>query len=129
MAEITRESLLKKAFFDPRHYPYGFSRSGDFSIKEAEALSRYGNLWLALCNGDVAPQSDEDERIIAIARGETEPETVAEKAWKKYWKNTHRKKVAPLARVYVPLAEDEDQDEVTEDSLIGDDLDVDLEDE
>ena len=29
-------------FFDNKHYPRGFSRHGDFTIKEAQFLERYG---------------------------------------------------------------------------------------
>ena len=48
MAKLTRDDLLAKTFVDPANYPYGFSRSGDFSINEAKALQQYGSLISAL---------------------------------------------------------------------------------
>ena len=31
-------------YFDNKHYPRGFSRHGDFTIKEAQLLERHGCL-------------------------------------------------------------------------------------
>ena len=56
MTTMTRESLLKRSFNDFRNYPYGFARSGDFSIRESDALTQYGCLITALLNGDYQPK-------------------------------------------------------------------------
>ncbi|GAB3013522.1 MaoP family protein [Bowmanella dokdonensis] len=96
MAKQTREQLLKRQFLDPKNYPYGFSRSGDFSIGESQALSRYGCLIAALVDGLIEPESDEDEGILAAARGDKQPETMAEKAWCKYQKRINRPKTGSI---------------------------------
>lgn len=96
MTQITRESLLKRPFNDFRHYPYGFSRSGDFSIRESDALTQYGVLITALLNGDYLPQNQEDEALLKSARGEQAAVTLVEKAWAKYQARIHRPKVASM---------------------------------
>ena len=83
MTNFTRESLLKRPFNDFRNYPYGFSRSGDFSIRESDALTQYGVLISALLSGEYAPQNQEDDALLASARGEQAPTTLVEKAWAK----------------------------------------------
>ncbi|MEC9126025.1 MAG: DUF413 domain-containing protein, partial [Pseudomonadota bacterium] len=32
MSVITKEQVARKPFIDKKNYPYGFARSGDFSI-------------------------------------------------------------------------------------------------
>ncbi|MGM0480369.1 MAG: DUF413 domain-containing protein [Pseudomonadota bacterium] len=96
MTNITRESLLKKPFNDFRHYPYGFSRSGDFSIKESDALSLYGGLIAALLKGDYLPENQHDLELLAAAKGERAPVNTVEKAWAKYQARIHRPKVASM---------------------------------
>ncbi|RUO73756.1 DUF413 domain-containing protein [Idiomarina seosinensis] len=96
MTNYTRESLLKRPFNDFRHYPYGFSRSGDFSIRESDALTQYGCLIAALLRGDYQPVNSEDQALLAAARGEQAPVSVVEKAWAKYQARIHRPKVASM---------------------------------
>lgn len=68
MTIITRELLLKKPFNDFRNYPYGFARSGDFSIRESDALTHYGCLITAMLNGEFKPTSQEDIDLLAAAK-------------------------------------------------------------
>ena len=96
MTTITRESLLKRPFNDFRHYPYGFSRSGDFSIRESDALTQYGVLITALLSGQYSPANAEDKALLAAARGEQAPVSLIEKAWAKYQARIHRPKVASM---------------------------------
>lgn len=96
MTMINRELLLKKPFKDFRYYPYGFARSGDFSIRESDALSQYGNLITALLTGDYQPQNAEDAALLAVARAERAAVSVPEKAWVKYQSRIHRPPVASL---------------------------------
>ena len=60
MAKITRDFLLKCTFSDVKNYPYGFSRSGDFSINESKALTENGCLIAGLVDGKLAPETDDD---------------------------------------------------------------------
>ncbi|MBT0586049.1 DUF413 domain-containing protein [Alteromonas oceanisediminis] len=96
MANVTRLDLLKRMFSDPKNYPYGFSRSGDFSISESKALSQYGCLIAALVDGKLPAETDEDKAILAAAYGNAEPQSTAERAWVKYQKRINRPKMGNI---------------------------------
>ncbi|WP_088331309.1 DUF413 domain-containing protein [Lacimicrobium sp. SS2-24] len=121
MAKLSKEQLLRRQFLDPKHYPYGFSRSGDFSISESQALSRYGCLVAALIDGEIEPENDEEAQLLAAARGEKEPGTVAERAWCKYQKRINRPR---MGSIYGSRAGSiSDSDDIGEDSELEIELD------
>lgn len=96
MVILSRDSLVRRIFSDPKNYPYGFSRSGDFSINESKALVQYGCLIAALVDGKIEPQTPEDDGMLAAAFGKKEPEGPAEKAWVKYQKRINRPKLGSV---------------------------------
>ena len=123
MAKLTRESLVARVFSDPKNYPYGFSRSGDFSISESKALSQYGCLIVALADGLLEPTTEEDKNYLASLHGEKAPETTAEKAWLKYQKRINRPKMGSIYGSHrTSLGEDDDS--AVEDS----DLEIEMDD-
>lgn len=121
MAALTRDTLLRKPFNDFRNYPYGFARSGDFSIRESDALLHYGCLISALLAGELQPTTDEDRSLLAVAKGESAATTPVEKAWVKYQARINRPKVGSMygrSKVYDDTdysATTEDDDLVVED--------------
>lgn len=122
MATVNRETLLRKPFNDFRNYPYGFSRSGDFSIRESDALLHYGCLITAMLNGDYAPESKEDKSLLAVAKGEQAPETAVEKAWMKYQARINRPKVGSMYGRSKVVDDDSDFDSTTaDDDLVVED--------
>lgn len=121
----SKEVLLKRVFSDPKNYPYGFSRSGDFSISESKALAEYGALIAALVDGKLAPATEEDNNFLATAHGDMEPETAAQRAWVKYQKRINRPKTGSIYGTRKVAAGDKDDDLVSD---IDDDLDLDLDD-
>ncbi|MCE2573147.1 DUF413 domain-containing protein [Motilimonas eburnea] len=72
------------AFYDDQSFPYGFKRSGDFTIKEAELLESIGRTLMALAKGEQTPMTDEEKRFVKVAQGEVPAESVVEKVWIKY---------------------------------------------
>ncbi|RUO63507.1 DUF413 domain-containing protein [Pseudidiomarina insulisalsae] len=96
MATINREQISKKAFNDFKNYPYGFARSGDFSIRESDLLQQHGSLIAALINGEIEPMSAEEQSLLAVARGEKAAESAVEKAWSKYQARINRPKVGSM---------------------------------
>ncbi len=124
MAKPTREDLLSRQFMDPKNYPYGFSRSGDFSINEAKALAAYGNLISALLSGSIGSTCAEDEQLIAVAKGERQPSTAAEKAWLKYQARIHRSKTGSIYGKSKSTSADSDSDT---DDIDDEPLDSDIE--
>lgn len=119
MATLSRESLVKKVFSDAKNYPYGFSRSGDFSISESKALGQFGCLIAALVDGKLAPETDDDQGYLAAAFGEKEPESAAERAWVKYQKRINRPKMGSIYGTRkAQIDSDDDEHNLGEDSDI-----------
>ncbi|MFT4994133.1 MAG: hypothetical protein ACI965_001155 [Paraglaciecola sp.] len=119
MPKLTRELLIARVFSDPKNYPYGFSRSGDFSIGESKALSQYGCLISALVGGQLEPSNTQEEGILATAFGRKEPEAPYEKAWVKYQGRINRLKPANIYRSGLAPAtgnDDDDRADIGEDS-------------
>lgn len=79
-------------FFDNKHYPRGFSRHGDFTIKEAQLLERFGYAFNELDTGKRQPATEEEQLFVAVCHGEREPITEQEKVWAKYLARTRRPK-------------------------------------
>ncbi|ATZ10123.1 MaoP family protein [Erwinia amylovora] len=79
-------------FFDNKHYPRGFSRHGDFTIKEAQLLEHYGNAFNELDLAKRQPTTEEERLFIEVCRGVREPQTEAEKVWSKYMTRIKRPK-------------------------------------
>jgi uncharacterized protein YifE (UPF0438 family) len=123
MTKLTRESLLARAFSDTKNYPYGFSRSGDFSISESKALSQYGCLIAALADGKIGPANAEEQGFVAAIHGQKAPETAAEKAWVKYQKRINRPKMGSVYGSHRTSLSD-DEDTLVEDS----DLEIEMDD-
>ncbi len=79
-------------FFDNKHYPRGFSRHGDFTIKEAQLLERCGYAFNELDLAKRDPITEEERQFVEVCRGQREPVTDAEKVWFKYMTRIKRPK-------------------------------------
>nr|WP_314268097.1 DUF413 domain-containing protein [uncultured Moellerella sp.] len=84
--------ITTNRFFDTKHYPRGFSRHGDFTIKEAQVLERHGQAFNELDTGKREPQTDVEKLFVSTCRGEREPATIEEKVWAKYISRIKRPK-------------------------------------
>lgn len=119
----TKQQLLARIYDDPKNYPYGFRRSGDFSIRESDALAQYGHLFNALYKGELQASDESDEQIIAVMQGLREPQTIAEKAWLKYQALLKRPKLGSLyVNINNSLNDDDVELEMVDDSDIPDGL-------
>lgn len=127
MARQTRSDLLSRVYHDPKNYPYGFSRSGDFSINEAKALSSQGVLINALMDGSFAPENSEDNDLLAVMNGDKEPATVTEKAWSKYIKRINRQRTGSIYGRKTQSADDSDDDGTDVDLDTDTDTDIEIE--
>ncbi|AUG99000.1 DUF413 domain-containing protein [Pectobacteriaceae bacterium CE70] len=79
-------------FFDNKFYPRGFSRHGDFTIKEAQLLEKYGHALNELDLGKRQPATEDEVKFVAVCRDERQPETEMEKIWMKYTNRIRRPK-------------------------------------
>jgi len=79
------QSLVSgKSFRDDKHFPHGFSRSGNFSRLEAELLTRGGKVASALACGELSPACETHSHLLEVCRGERDAETEFERVWLKY---------------------------------------------
>lgn len=86
---------VTRRFFDDKNYPRGFSRHGDYTIRESETLEKYGQAFIELELGTRKPKTKEEKQFVAVCRNEKEAETFFEKTWCKY-----RSRISSVKRVY-----------------------------
>jgi uncharacterized protein YifE (UPF0438 family) len=55
-----------------------------FSPQELEILDRCGRRFEDVTHGSEVPRSDEEQRLLAVGKGNAEPQTPSERAWWKY---------------------------------------------
>jgi len=86
--------------FNPREYfPYGISRSGEFTCEQAELLISHGHAYRALAEGSREPVTQEEVRFVDVCRGKRDAETAHERAWSLFCAKVAR----PRPAVHSPL--------------------------
>jgi uncharacterized protein YifE (UPF0438 family) len=90
--QMAESFITTSRFFDNKNYPRGFSRHGDFTIKEAQLLERHGAAFNDLDSGKRQPVTDEEKLFLDVCRGVRQPVTDAEKVWSKYVSRIRRPK-------------------------------------
>jgi hypothetical protein len=109
-----------KPFFDDKNFPRGFSKSGEFTINEANILTTYGAQLKALQDGIVAPSTNEQKRFLLAISGEVPVETPLEKAWLRYCDKVNRPRRMVSAFGSTIVAEEADSEDDAElDSIDG----------
>lgn len=76
--------LSDKPFIDRVKFPYGFRKAGDFSIAEADLLTKYGKTLLNLESGTDSPQSSDEQHFVEFVAGKVPASNSLEKVWQKY---------------------------------------------
>lgn len=110
---MAQSFVTTSRFFDNKHYPRGFSRHGDFTIKEAQLLERFGQAFNDLDMAKRDPLTEEERQFVEVCRGAREPVTEEEHVWMKYTKKTkHPKRFHTLSggKPTVETAEDYSDD-------------------
>jgi len=115
----SREFFVNRRFFDDKHFPYGFSRSGDFTFDEVKVLESHGVLFRALSAGMVGDANDDDQHFLDVMAGKTPASSLAEKAWLKYLQRCNR---APVWLTTRRLADEVDIEFETDDGEVDDDF-------
>ncbi len=107
-----------KLYSDVERFPYGFKKSGDFSIAEATILSTLGLTLRDLESGLLKPKSTDEEHFVQVTRGLAEPVTKVERTWQKYVRLTRSKRnFFTLHSSNVREDSDEEGDEFEESDL------------
>ncbi|OCG23049.1 MULTISPECIES: DUF413 domain-containing protein [unclassified Gilliamella] len=84
--------VSQQRFFDTKNYPRGFSRHGDFTIKEALILEKHGCAFKDLDAETRKPSTAEEKSFVAVCKGKKEPTTDFEKTWLKYLSRINKPK-------------------------------------
>ena len=80
-------------FFDDKHFPRGFARSGYFTIKEAQLLENCGRTMKALFEGLTLPQTEEEQQFVDEINGRRAVESTYASCWLKYLNKINHKHV------------------------------------
>lgn len=80
-------------FFDDKHFPRGFSRSGYFTIKEAQLLETCGHTMRALFEGKQTPQDEVQQKFVDEVHGRRAAESEYAVCWLKYLQKINHKHV------------------------------------
>lgn len=78
-------------FFDDNNFPYGFSRSGDFTATEAQLLTDCGHIMMQLAQKQRLPENSDQEQFLQVIEGKAVPQTPIERIYEKYIKLVERK--------------------------------------
>lgn len=81
---MTESFSSQQRFFDNKNYPRGFSRHGDFTIKESQLLEKFGMAFKELDNETRKPSTEEEKEFVSVCRGLKNPSNEYEKVWLKY---------------------------------------------
>lgn len=81
---MTESFSSQQRFFDNKNYPRGFSRHGDFTIKESQLLEKFGIAFKELDNETRKPSTEEEKEFVSVCRGLKNPSNEYEKVWLKY---------------------------------------------
>lgn len=73
-----------RRFMDDHHFPYGFARSGDFTIWQANLLEAHGHAYLELEQGLRQPSDQTERDFVLFCRGDKVAESDHEKVWNRY---------------------------------------------
>lgn len=84
--------LSKKPFYAQQHFPYGMSKSGDFTRDQAILLEEHGEAYEALFLGTREPVTEEESEFVAVCNGKKDAVTEHEKAWQVYSRIIQKKK-------------------------------------
>lgn len=71
-------------FYDDANFPYGISRSGDFTRQQSGLLEQYGMALKALCEGQREAATEEEKRFVKVCKGQQQAETDIERTWITY---------------------------------------------
>ncbi|TDF36326.1 DUF413 domain-containing protein [Alteromonadaceae bacterium M269] len=80
-----------KKFTDKKLFPYGISRSGDFSLAQTLLLEQHGNAYRELQQGLREPINEEETTFIEVFKGNKDASTPHELVWKRFLEKTRNK--------------------------------------
>lgn len=102
----TKSFSSNKKFLAQDVYPYGISRSGDFTRQQAELLEQHGVAYEELHTGTREPVNAEERRFVAVCKELKSPETQHELVWMKYYKKSKSRHLRAFSGSYNKVQND-----------------------
>jgi uncharacterized protein YifE (UPF0438 family) len=84
MSDTQTSFATSRKFYDDANFPYGFDRSGEFTVKQVQMLTERGCAYQELANGTRAPVTDEEHQFVEFSQGIRMAETDDERTWSRY---------------------------------------------
>ncbi len=84
----TSSFACNSKFYAQEHFPYGLSRSGEFTREQVSLLENHGRAYQALCDGSREANTEEERGFILVCRGEKAANSSHEKAWLRFCEKT-----------------------------------------
>jgi uncharacterized protein YifE (UPF0438 family) len=103
-------------FYDDANFPYGISRSGDFTRQQSALLEQFGVALKALCDGTREAATAEEQRFLEVCQGQQPAESEIERTWISYLTAINRRNEyishtgVPVTSTLSELAEDSAND-------------------
>ncbi|WP_440055131.1 DUF413 domain-containing protein [Pseudoalteromonas sp. T1lg65] len=88
LATLKNAFASPRAFYDDANFPRGFSRSGHFTLQEAEILEQVGATLKSLYSKALEPQNSFQSQFVQVMEGVIPATNQIEKTWTKYLKLT-----------------------------------------
>ncbi|WP_439136393.1 DUF413 domain-containing protein [Pseudomaricurvus sp.] len=82
-----------RKFWGTDHFPYGFSRSGEFTREQVQFLEDHGYAYQALALGEREPQTSVEKDFVEFCRGERDPQNKHEKVWDRFMKKSTQREM------------------------------------
>ena len=76
--------ISSEMFYDDVHFPYGFKKSGDFNIAEADLLTHIGKRLFLLEQGLCRPENQVEVQFVVMCKSNKQGQTKVEVLWQKY---------------------------------------------
>ena len=76
------------SFWGEEFFPYGLSRSGEFTRKQVALLEAHGHAYEQLASGTRLPASAAESAFVSFCKGERDACSPHEKAWARYRQKT-----------------------------------------
>lgn len=83
-----------KKFEDKINFPYGFQKSGEFTIEQARILEMNGIAYAELSSGTRKPVGEIEREFVAYCSGKKEATNLHEKVWQRYLMRVNNNKLA-----------------------------------
>ena len=78
-----------RLFEDKVNFPYGFKKSGDFTIEQARMLELNGHAYAELAEGGRKPRGETEREFVEFCQGRKEAQTLHERVWQRYQAKVH----------------------------------------